>query len=199
MRILALDTSSPRISVAVADKTQVLARVDEIGSASTQLLPCIERVLKEANLELKQIDAFAIGEGPGSYNGLRCGFATLQGILLIHPRPVVQINSLLAMLPASQNGGKFAGVVLNARKQMFYFEKFKQPDAATPFEQDMATAVDQIPGIDAKDGVWYGYEIEGWPVTYPDAAVLARRASRPLETSETEKKLGEPRYLRPPV
>jgi len=200
MKILGLDTSSPRISVAIADGEHILSKIEEIGNASTRLLPCIEKALKEADLKLDQIEAFGIGEGPGSYNGLRCGFATVQGFLLNQPRPVIQINSLLAMLPAEKNGKEFSGVILNARKQMFFFQKFNMgPDTPIILEEGMASTVDEIPEIDSRDGSWYSYEIEGMTPAYPEAAEIARFAAMALKTPDLKKKLGEPRYLRPPV
>ena len=200
MNILALDTSSPRISVAITDGKRVLGRADESGNASTRLIPCIEQALKAAKITLDRIDGFAIGEGPGSYNGLRCGFATLQGILLTHPRPVVQLNSLPAMLPESRNGKRFAGVVLDARKKVFFFQKFNL-EAGMPvaFEEGMVETIEAIPGIDAHDGSWYSYDIEGMTRTYPDAAMIARHATVAMTATEAGNQLGEPRYLRPPV
>jgi tRNA threonylcarbamoyl adenosine modification protein YeaZ len=200
MRILALDTSSPQISVALVDGQRVLAQKSEVGSASLRLQPCIESVLKDAGLKLAQIDAFAIGEGPGSYNGLRCGFATLRGILLVHPRPVVQLNSLPAMLPATRNGKRFAGVVLDARKKVFFFQKFNtELEIPVQFEEGMRESIESIPGIDAADGIWYSYEIQQLTQTYPDAARIAALAVPLISHANSDLNLGEPRYLRPPV
>jgi tRNA threonylcarbamoyl adenosine modification protein YeaZ len=200
MKILALDTSSPRISVAIVDGERILSKVEEIGNASTRLVPCIEKSLKEANLKLDQIEAYGIGEGPGSYNGLRCGFATLQGVLLNQARPVVQINSLLGMLPAGKNGGKFCGVILNARKQMYFFQKFETAlGVPVMSEEGMRPSVKEIPGIDSSEGSWYSYEVDGMTPVYPEASEIARFAAIALKEPEFKKSLGEPRYLRPPV
>jgi len=200
MKILAIDTSSPQVSVAVADDRRVLSKVEKFGNASTELLPCIESALKQAGLELRQIDAFAIGEGPGSYNGLRCGFATLQGILLAHPRPVIQLNSLPAMVSASRNGKRFAGVVLDARKKVFFYQKFNiELEVPVQFQEGMSESIESIPEIDASDGVWYSYDVDRMKLSYPDAGALAQWAILMLKDPSLEKKLGEPRYLRPPV
>lgn len=200
MKILALDTSSPRISVAIVDDERVLSKVEEIGNASTRLVPCIEKALKEANLKLDQIEAFGIGEGPGSYNGLRCGFATLQGFLLNNPKPVIRINSLFGMLPAEKNGRKFAGVILNARKQMFFFQKYNLGSGMpVVLEEGMAPTVEEIPEIDSRDGSWYSYEVEGIAPCHPEAAQIARFSAMALKDPDFDKTLGEPRYLRPPV
>lgn len=200
MKILAFDTSSPQISVAITDGGRVLSKVEELGNASVGLQPSIEKALKGANLHLKDIEAFVIGEGPGSYNGLRCGFATLRGILMVHPRPVIQLNSLPAMVPASRNGQRFAGVVLDARKKVFFFQKFNmQLEVPVQFEEGIRESIDSIPGIDAADGIWYSYEIKQLTQTYPDAARLATFAAPLFGDANRELKLGEPRYLRPPV
>jgi tRNA threonylcarbamoyladenosine biosynthesis protein TsaB len=201
MKILALDTSSPQISVAVADDLRILSKVENFGNTSTELLPCIERALKEAKLDLKQIEAFTIGEGPGSYNGLRCGFATLQGILLVHPRPVVQLNSLPAMMQGVRGTGYgVRGAILNARKNSYFYAKFEINGNHPKFLEDgMVSQIEDIPEIDSDNVYWCSYEIKDFSIAYPDAAVIARLAAEAIHDPKLEKKLGEPRYLRPPV
>jgi len=58
------------------------------------LLPVIDRLLKKEKLKLGDIDAFLISRGPGSFTGLRIGFATLKGFLAIHPKPCYGAFSL---------------------------------------------------------------------------------------------------------
>ena len=199
MKILAIDTSSPRISVAVADSDRVLFKTDEIGSPSVQLISCIEKTLKGAGLGLRQIDGFVIGEGPGSYNGLRCGFATLHGLLIPRPRRAVKVSSLAAMVSGVE-GPEMRGAILNARKNSFFFGKFRLENAGPKLiEEGMVERIEQISGIDSPEIAWLSYEVEGFPVAYPDAAALVRLGRPELEREPSEKILLEPRYLRPPV
>ena len=200
MKLLSFDTSSPRISVAVVESGAVLAECAESGNSSTRLIPSIQKALELAGLTLKDIEGFVIGEGPGSYNGLRCGFATLQGILLPQPRPVAQVNSLAAIALDPAIVTPIVGVILNARKQTFFFQKFRMDNGSPkPIEEGMHERLDQIPGIESKEISWLSYDVEGIPVAYPCAAVLAKLGAPHLAPYSPEKTILEPRYLRPPV
>ena len=206
MKILALDTSSPQISVAVANDHQILSQADEIGNASVLLVPCIEKALKSAGLGLQEIDGFVIGEGPGSYNGLRCGFATLLGLLLPKPRSVVKFNSLAAMVVEVRGTGSrvkgqgsgVRGTILNARKNSYFYAKFRMDNGAPNLlEEGMVENVNAIPGVGDKDIAWFSYDVEGFPVAYPEASALAMLGLP--EFKHTDQMILEPRYLRPPV
>jgi len=58
---------------------------------SRMLLPLCLRVLKEAEMELKELSAIAVSEGPGSFTGLRIGCATAQGLAYALGKPVVMV------------------------------------------------------------------------------------------------------------
>ena len=206
MKILALDTSSPQISVAVANDHQILSQADEIGNASVLLVPCIEKALKSAGLGLQEIDGFVIGEGPGSYNGLRCGFATLLGLLLPKPRSVVKFNSLAAMVVEVRGTGSrvkgqgsgVRGTILNARKNSFFFAKFRMDEGVPNLvEEGMVTHLEEIPELRSEKVSWSSYDVEGFPVAYPEASALAMLGLP--EFKHTDQMILEPRYLRPPV
>ena len=82
-KVLAIDTGSPVVSVAVSIGTEVAAnRATEVRQSSGQVLQMIDAVLTDAALSLTQIDLLLGLRGPGSFTGLRVGLATLQGIRL---------------------------------------------------------------------------------------------------------------------
>jgi tRNA threonylcarbamoyladenosine biosynthesis protein TsaB len=61
----------------------------------------IEAILSEAGKELRQVDAFAVTSGPGSYTGLRVGLATAKGFCYALHKPLITINTLKVMLQAA--------------------------------------------------------------------------------------------------
>ena len=80
MKLLAFDTSTDRISAAVAREVEGQARVwqhDGPGGAqaSGSLIPAIENLLAQADLAYADLDAIAFGRGPGSFTGLRTACA----------------------------------------------------------------------------------------------------------------------------
>lgn len=96
MNLLAIETSSPVLSVAVKRSEGRLrhAKIQGFMKHAENLLPVIDRLLKKENLSIREIDAFLIGRGPGSFTGLRIGFATLKGFLALSPKPCCGAFSL---------------------------------------------------------------------------------------------------------
>lgn len=89
MNLLAIETSGPVLSVAVKKGNRAVREASLKGFSRhvENLLPLIDRLLKKEKLGIRDIDAFLISRGPGSFTGLRVGFATLKGFLAVHKRP----------------------------------------------------------------------------------------------------------------
>ena len=96
MRVLAVDTTSPRGSLAVADETGTLAEERVVSDAghSHWLLPAADRALRRLGLEAVALDLFAVTSGPGSFTGLRVGIGSIQGLALAARRPCLGIPTL---------------------------------------------------------------------------------------------------------
>ena len=72
MNVLALDTSTERLSLAVQHGDQVYSHEGEAGAqASAHLIEAILQLLERASLSLAFLDAIAFGRGPGAFTGLR--------------------------------------------------------------------------------------------------------------------------------
>jgi len=101
--LLALDSATDRISVAVFEDERVLALREHAGSRghSTALLTVVDATLREARVALAEIGAMAITTGPGSFTSLRIGLATLKGLAFRRAIPVVGISTLEAMVEAT--------------------------------------------------------------------------------------------------
>ena len=99
MVILALDTTTPEGSLAVARNGVLLA--DQVGdSANThgQRLPEeATSLLRTHGLSLRSVDVYVVCSGPGSFTGLRVGLATIQAFALAHGRSIVPIPALEAL------------------------------------------------------------------------------------------------------
>ena len=103
MRVLAVDTTSPRGSVAVAGPEGVLAeaRLVTTDGHSRWLLPAVEALLVGLGLPASALDVFAVTTGPGSFTGLRVGLGTVQGLSLASGRPCVGLSTLDVLAGAS--------------------------------------------------------------------------------------------------
>lgn len=95
MLVLAADTSLPILSVAlISDGTLVGAMALEgKGSRNEKLLPAVDWLLTENNIDRKSIDLFAVTRGPGSFTGVRIGLATIQGLALALGKPVCAMST----------------------------------------------------------------------------------------------------------
>jgi tRNA threonylcarbamoyladenosine biosynthesis protein TsaB len=95
-RLLAFDTSTDAMSIALLTPRGVLAR-DAVGGAqaSARLLPDLLALLAEGGLGVADVDAIAFGCGPGAFTGLRTACSVAQGLAFGVGKPVVPVDSLL--------------------------------------------------------------------------------------------------------
>ena len=96
MKVLAFDTSSKYLSVAVADDDKVLSSFHkDMGlNHCSLLIPTIDKILNKCKIELKEIDLIALSIGPGSFTGLRIGVSTAKALSLATKIPVVGVPTL---------------------------------------------------------------------------------------------------------
>jgi tRNA threonylcarbamoyl adenosine modification protein YeaZ len=94
--LLALDTSSPQVSVALADGDEV--RVERVAGRpmkhGEQLAPLIEEVLAAAGAVRQDVTSIGVGVGPGPFTGLRVGLVTARTLALVLDVPVYGVCSL---------------------------------------------------------------------------------------------------------
>ena len=104
MKLLAIDCSTDRMSLALADGDLRWQHEGAGGAqASAALIPAIMGLLDEAQLTLKELDAIAFGRGPGAFTGLRTACAVAQGLALGAGLRVLPIDSLLMLAHASRS------------------------------------------------------------------------------------------------
>lgn len=127
MRWAAFETSSRRPSVAIRDGDRLVTRsLDGDRPHASDLLPACEAALFELGLEPRQIDAIAVGTGPGSYTGLRVGIATALGLARGCDALLVDVPSFEAIAWGNLAPGDEAGVLLDARARELYFAHYRR-------------------------------------------------------------------------
>lgn len=98
MKLLALDTSSVACSVALHLGTTVFERHEEKAREHTRLLmPMIREVLTEGQVEVSDLDAIVLGNGPGSFIGMRIAASVAQGLAHGAGLEIVPVSSLAAV------------------------------------------------------------------------------------------------------
>ena len=109
MRLLAIETSTEACSVAVLVDGAVGERFELAPRRHAALvLPWAEALLAEAGVRRAELDAIAVGRGPGAFTGVRLGISIAQGIALALERPLALALAcgLAAAALAWRRGGR---------------------------------------------------------------------------------------------
>ncbi|MFC4727809.1 tRNA (adenosine(37)-N6)-threonylcarbamoyltransferase complex dimerization subunit type 1 TsaB [Coralloluteibacterium thermophilus] len=98
MKLLAIETATEACSVAVAVHGAVIERFEIAPRRHAELvLPWAEALLAEAGVRRSELDAVAVGRGPGAFTGVRLAVSIAQGIALALDRPVVPVSTLAVL------------------------------------------------------------------------------------------------------
>ena len=141
MKVLGLDTATQAAGIALVelrgDQVVVLgaARRDTSGRGA-DLLVAIDEVCRRAGVAPAQLDAIAVGAGPGSFTGLRIGMATAKGIAFAAHRPLWAVSSLAALADDARGElgepGPAICAVLDARRGEVFAGWFHAGAALAP-------------------------------------------------------------------
>jgi len=200
--VLGIDTATRFADVAIVRDGVVVAEArSDARSRGTDLLVLVDRVCAEAKLAPRELDAVAIGAGPGSFTSLRIGMATAKGIAFAAGKPLWAVSSLAALADPgpdervagvldARRGEVYAGVFVRDGDRVVTVddERTMSPDhvaalGATRYVGDAAAAYPQLASL---PGVWD---------RTPTGAAVARLA---LAGSRADVLVtGVPAYIRP--
>jgi tRNA threonylcarbamoyladenosine biosynthesis protein TsaB len=125
--ILNLETATTNCSVSIARDGEILSLIEEDHarySHSEQLHKFIERSLKEADVQPKDLDAVAVSKGPGSYTGLRIGVSTAKGLCYALDIPMISVGTLESMSRSVSVESGYVIPLLDARRMEVYAAVF---------------------------------------------------------------------------
>ena len=155
MKLLAFETATEACSVALYLDGEVVERFEVAPRRHAELsLPWAEQLLAGAGVKKSQLDAIAVGRGPGAFTGVRLAIALAQGIALALDRPVVPVSTLRALAAQGQGGRILAAI--DARMGEVYAATFRRDGddvLATGDEVVVAPADCALPG---QDDDWIG-------------------------------------------
>jgi tRNA threonylcarbamoyladenosine biosynthesis protein TsaB len=172
MRVLAIDTSTEALSIALRTEQGTLERgLSTARGHAEQILSLIDAVLGEERVRLSQLDGIAAGVGPGSFTGVRISVAVAQGLSYGAGLPVVPVTSLEALaFPAIEAGADRVIACLDARMGEIYWGCFAADPArglhAIGSLQVAAASRVRLPSADRYRGVGRGF------TAYPELAAL---------------------------
>lgn len=125
--ILALDTSTLIGSLALAQEEEILCEINfqVPGSFSGSLMVLIDQVLRSYQVSLKEMKAFAVGLGPGSFTALRIGLATIKGLAYSVGKPILGIPTLDALAANLPLTPFLICPIIDAKKGEVYFSLYR--------------------------------------------------------------------------
>ena len=213
MKLLAFETATEACSVAVYVDGEVCERFDLAPRRHAELaLPWADEVLAEAGIAKSQLDAIAVGRGPGAFTGVRLAIAVAQGIALALDRPVLPVSTLAALAMRADGDRILASI--DARMGEVYLGAFsRRGDDLVALDDEVVVKPDDatIPEGDSWHGVGTGFaaaeaalslRLHGRlatvdAVALPHAADVARLAALAFARGEAvAAERIEPAYLR---
>ncbi|MEV5376965.1 tRNA (adenosine(37)-N6)-threonylcarbamoyltransferase complex dimerization subunit type 1 TsaB [Streptosporangium nondiastaticum] len=166
MLLLALDTATPAVTVALHDGDKVVAEARQIDARrhGELLLPSVDRVLREAGHKLDAVTDIVVGVGPGPYTGLRVGIvtaATFGAALGVPVRGLCSLDGIAYAAGQAGLEGEFV-VATDARRKEVYWARYA--DARTrvtePSVDRPADLTEKLAGLTV---------VGAGAVLYPDA------------------------------
>lgn len=128
MKILAIETSCDICSVSLLEDGNLILELKEtaVKNHSESLMPLIDKLLKETNSTLNDVDLFAVDNGPGSFTGIRIGLSTVKAFCDVTKKPCVAVSSLEALAYTVNSETGLVCSLIDAKHENVYagfFEK----------------------------------------------------------------------------
>ncbi len=198
--VLAIDTSGPRLQLALAGDRLAVRAVEEMAKGHAEILfDRIGRLLAENQIAYHQLTRLAVTTGPGSFSGLRIGISAARGLGLALNLPVIGVPNLLA-LSLGAEPGQPVDVVLDARRSEFYVQSFsapgkpETPPALLPGEVVLAnypakgTGMVSDPQVDILRLAEFALEVD--PAAFPPDPAYVRAADAKPQTTKLVARAG---------
>ena len=178
--ILAIDISTSNGSLALTDHHRLL---EEFPLQSTAgygeiVFAAMESLLRRHSVSIKDIQTFAVAQGPGTFTGVRMGLTLAQGLAEALDKPVCAVSNLAAL--AFLGEGPRRAPVLDARRGKYYTAVYS--DTGDLLEPERLRTLDRFcPGV---------------PLLYQTGPLAAAIAALAAKAEPQDRALLEPNYLR---
>ena len=158
MKILGVDTSTPIGSVGLIDGEHFVAEhtLSIVKAHSSRLMPAIDQILKWANLTVHDLDACAVGIGPGSFTGIRIGVGTIKSLCYAFKKPIIGVSTLEAIAYNLRYTDKLICPILDARKDEVYGAVFRGGQNLLRKSDDLCVPIELLLSHIDADAIFVG-------------------------------------------
>ncbi len=146
MRILGVDSTATAASCAVYENGKIRSLIySNTGLTHSQtLMPMVESALSGAGVDIKDVDLFAVSNGPGSFTGVRIGVSAVKGLAQPLNKNCVTVSTLEVIAKPLENTGCYAVAVMDARCNQVYTAQFDCSDGFKRVTEDEAITIDEL-------------------------------------------------------
>ena len=215
--LLAIDASTEALSIALHFEGKFIRHFEVCPQQHSQkILPIVERILREAEISLSELDGIVFGRGPGSFTGVRISTAVAQGLAYSSNLPLVGVSTLQAMAQQAhmEHGQQQVVAAIDARMGEIYLAQYQSDETGLvqPLTAEQVIKPEQLQ-LDASGyhGVgtgWQAFEqLAGQlnvsvidTITLPDAYYMLFIAEPAFSAGETVSAAdAQPQYVRDTV
>jgi tRNA threonylcarbamoyladenosine biosynthesis protein TsaB len=138
MKILAIETATDQLGVALVEEARAVASYELLGERphATELPEAVARVLETGGVTLEQLDAIAVDIGPGSFTGLRIGLAFVKALIFRIQKPVVGVPSLDVLAANVPLTPHVVCPILDAKQRKVYAALYQLSDGVVRKQSD---------------------------------------------------------------
>ncbi len=150
MKILAIHSSSPELGIALTDDERVIgsAMLPPSRRHQENLTLAIQELAADLGFDLRDVDAFAAGRGPGSFSGIRVGIATAKGLAIALGKPVIGVSGLEILARQALEKDGLAAPVIDARRGEIYTAMYrKQNGDLSEIHAPVLIRADRLPSV----------------------------------------------------
>lgn len=204
---LGLDTSTPMVSVSLANGDELVARRDELvnNKHGEVLAAFIDEVFRHAGASIGDVGAIGVGLGPGPFTGLRVGIVTAAAMSDALGVPAYGVCSLDVVAASHADDGRVV-VVSDARRRQLYWAVYsavgvREEGPEIGFARDIAEQVrGLVTEVAGPASTLYAADFAGFRIaepSWPDTGRIAAYAWSQRQTEQPAQAL-TPLYLRRP-
>lgn len=145
MKVLGIDTSTPKTCVGLIDDNREIASFELSGDMynSEELVDMISDIFNKLNYKISDIDLIAVGVGPGSFTGTRIAVTIARTLAQTLNKKIKAVSSLKAMALNYKGNGIILPVV-DARRDRAYYAVYENKDSIKKLTGDSLKHIDEI-------------------------------------------------------